>query len=169
MATTTSSAPTSSSLTTSTTTAKSKPKNKSLKLKLKLKEETYSKAAETSKSSEETSPINVNSLLTERVQHADVMEPLLPPSSPPPFVPAPSSPIPPVCLTQDTHSSFFALLREILLSAEGSSNQKHLLEALTMWNSSPITPLNEWYVFRNCCIFIRTHFHLNIYVDTLLK
>lgn len=53
----------------------------------------------------------------------------------------------PPCLTQDTHPSFFALLREILISNDGSFTQKQIVDALVSWSTSPISPLNEWQVF----------------------
>merc|ERR1740128_41126 len=49
------------------------------------------------------------------------------------------------CLTQDTHPSFFTLLREILVSKDSSFTQKQIVDALVTWSSSPISPLNEWY------------------------
>jgi len=52
---------------------------------------------------------------------------------------------PPPCLTQDTHPSFFALLREILISNDGFFTQKQIIDALVNWSTSPISPLNEWY------------------------
>ena len=51
---------------------------------------------------------------------------------------------PPPCLTQDTHPSFFALLREILISNDGFFTQKQIIDALVNWSTSPISPLNEW-------------------------
>lgn len=73
-----------------------------------------------------------------------------PPSPPPPLPPPqpPPSPPPPPSLTQDTHSSFFHLLRQILLTASTDAlpwTVKEITEALVIWSSSPISPLNEWY------------------------
>ena len=59
-----------------------------------------------------------------------------PPSPPPP---------PPPSLTEDTHLSFFHLIRQILLNNGGpSSTLKQVVDAVLLWNSSPISPLNEW-------------------------
>ena len=55
-------------------------------------------------------------------------------------------PPPPPSLTQDTHPSFFSLLREIVTASDGALSEKQLIGALTAWNSSPIAALNEWSV-----------------------
>lgn len=69
------------------------------------------------------------------------------PSTPPrlaqPGPPSPPAP-PPPSLTQDTHSSFFSLLREVLLNNDNPTTLKHLSDAFIVWSSSPISPLNEW-------------------------
>ena len=70
-----------------------------------------------------------------------------PPPSPAPAAPAPPPPPPPPppCLTQDTHSSFFALLREVSINNDGPLSVKQFVDSIVVWSSSPITPLNEWY------------------------
>ena len=62
---------------------------------------------------------------------------------PPPPPPPPLPPPPPPSLTQDTHSSFFHLLRQIL-RCNSSQMLKEVTDALILWNNSPISPLNEW-------------------------
>ena len=63
------------------------------------------------------------------------------PKTPPP---PPLPPPPPPSLTQDTHSSFFTLLREVLINNDCPANLKQTTDAVVVWSSSPISPLNEW-------------------------
>jgi hypothetical protein len=64
------------------------------------------------------------------------------PTPPPP--PPPIPPPPPPSLTQDTHSSFFTLLREVLINNEVPATLKQTTDSVVIWSSSPISPLNEW-------------------------
>lgn len=64
------------------------------------------------------------------------------PTPPPP--PPPLPPPPPPSLTQDTHSSFFTLLREVLINNELPATLKQTTDSVVVWSSSPISPLNEW-------------------------
>ena len=64
------------------------------------------------------------------------------PTPPPPAPPLP--PPPPPSLTQDTHSSFFTLLREVLINNEVPATLKQTTDSVVIWSSSPISPLNEW-------------------------
>lgn len=57
----------------------------------------------------------------------------------------PDEPLPPASLTQDTHSSFFSLMREMMFNTDGPLTLNQYVEAMTQWNNSPISPLNEWY------------------------
>ena len=68
-----------------------------------------------------------------------------PPSSPPPPPPPPLPPPPPPCLTQDTHTCFFTLLREVLTNNDCPASLKQTSDAVVVWSTSPISPLNEWY------------------------
>ncbi|KAI9563200.1 hypothetical protein GHT06_010658 [Daphnia sinensis] len=65
------------------------------------------------------------------------------PTPPPP--PPPLPPPPPPSLTQDTHSSFFTLLREVLINNELPATLKQTTDSVVVWSTSPISPLNEWY------------------------
>ncbi len=66
------------------------------------------------------------------------------PKTPPPPPAPPLPPPPPPSLTQDTHSSFFTLLREVLTNNDFPATLKQTTDAVVVWSSSPISPLNEW-------------------------
>lgn len=51
-------------------------------------------------------------------------------------------------LMQDTHSNFFALIRDIICSTvDHRMNLSNLEERLKSWQENPISPLNDWYSF----------------------
>ena len=50
-----------------------------------------------------------------------------------------------VSLTQDTHSSFFALLRDLFMLKDGLLTMQELDKSLSAWQDSPIAALNPWY------------------------
>lgn len=72
-----------------------------------------------------------------------ITPPLLEKCPTPPPPPSPLPP-PPPSLTQDTHSSFFTLLREVLINNELPATLKQTTDSVVLWSSSPISPLNEW-------------------------
>ncbi|XP_066148931.1 nuclear factor related to kappa-B-binding protein isoform X1 [Euwallacea fornicatus] len=51
-------------------------------------------------------------------------------------------------LMQDTHSNFFALIRDVICSTnEHRMNMYTLQERLKAWQENPISPLNDWYSY----------------------
>lgn len=51
-------------------------------------------------------------------------------------------------LMQDTHASFFSLVRDIICStSEHRMNMYTLQERLKAWQENPISPLNDWYSY----------------------
>lgn len=49
-------------------------------------------------------------------------------------------------LMQETHASFFSLLRDAFMSkGEYRMNASEMRDAVTQWQGNPISPLNDWY------------------------
>lgn len=49
-------------------------------------------------------------------------------------------------LMQETHASFFSLLRDAFTSkGEFRMSTGEIKDAITQWQGNPISPLNDWY------------------------